>query len=99
LRYIKVLQDDEILGRRGNMPIMQYHEYAVVSPPRDAEVLATSTAVDENGREVDIVEALRYRDNSISIQGHPEEGTAFHVIYNFLEKVKIAVRDEVTIGA
>ena len=59
LRYIDILQDDDVLGRRGKAPIMQYHEYAVVIAPRDAKVLATSKAVDEDGREVEIIEALR----------------------------------------
>ena len=38
-------------------------------------------------------------DSSISIQGHPEEGTAFHVIYTFLQKTKVKAKDEIAIGA
>lgn len=86
IRNIDVLEDDDILGRRGKMPIMQYHELAVVGQPRSAKVIATSRAQDLDGKEIEIIEALRYPDGSISIQGHPEEGRAFHIFYNFLER-------------
>ena len=43
-------------------------------------------AVREDGRKIEVIEALRYPDGSVSIQGHPEEGTAAHVFYNFLKR-------------
>ena len=87
IRPIDVLEDDDILGRRGEMPIMEYHEQGVVYPPRSVEVIAISKARDLAGKEIEIIEALRYRDGSVSIQGHPEEGRAFHIFYNFLERL------------
>jgi GMP synthase-like glutamine amidotransferase len=85
LRFINVLEDDDIIGRRGKMPIMEYHEFAVVSSPRSANIIAISKARDLSGKELELIEALRYPDGSISIQGHPEEGRAFHILYNFFE--------------
>ena len=67
------------------MPIMEHHELGVVSPPPSAKVIATSKARDSSGKEIEIIEALRYRDGSVSVQGHPEEGRAFHILYNFFE--------------
>ena len=85
IRPVDVLEDDDILGRRGSMPIMEHHELGVVSPPPSAKVIATSKARDSSGKEIEIIEALRYRDGSVSVQGHPEEGRAFHILYNFFE--------------
>lgn len=87
IQPIDVLDDDDIFGRKGEMPIMKYHELAVVCPPRSARVIATSRAHGLNGKEVEIIEGSRYPDGSISLQGHPEEGRAFHVFYNFFEKL------------
>jgi len=86
VRTINVFEENEILGRKGPMSIMEYHTLAVVRPPRDARVLATSRVQDAQGKELEIIEALEYPDGSFSIQGHPEEGKAEHVIYNFLKK-------------
>ena len=40
VKYIDLIEDDEILGKRGKMPVMQYHELAITKPPREARVLA-----------------------------------------------------------
>lgn len=87
IRPIDILEDDDVLGRRGKMSIMEYHELAVVSPPRSAKVVATSKVRDLNGKEIEIIEALRYPSGSVSVQGHPEEGRAFHIFYNFFKKL------------
>jgi len=84
IREIEILKDDEILGKKGKTPIMKYHELAVIKPPPQAEVLAVSKALALDGDATEVVEALRYPDGSIGIQGHPEEGTAAHLIHNFL---------------
>lgn len=86
MQTIDVLEDDDILGRKGKIPIMEYHELAVVFPPRSAKVIATSRARDLGGRKIEVIEALKYPDGSLSIQGHPEEGRAFHIFYNFFER-------------
>lgn len=88
IRLIDVVEDDQIMGKKGKMPIMQYHTLAVTHPPANAKVLALSRAMDENGNEIEILEALRYPDGSISIQGHAEEGTAAHIFYNFFSYIK-----------
>lgn len=84
VRFIDILEDDDILGRRGKMTIMEDHCLAVTKAPSSARVLATSRAVDNCGREVEIIEGLKYPDGSVSIQGHPEEGAASHIFHNFL---------------
>lgn len=84
---VDVLEDDEILGKKGKMPIMQYHTFAVTRPPHSAKVLATSKVQDAEGKEIEIIEALKYPDGSVSIQGHPEEGTAKHIVHNFLKNM------------
>ena len=81
---VDIIENDDIIGKKGRMRIMEFHRLGVVKPPRSAKVLAMSRAVDHRGKEVEIIEALRYPDGSISIQGHPEEGRAFHIFYNFL---------------
>ena len=83
---IDLLEDNEVLGRKGKLPIMQYHELAVTKAPPGARVLATSKAVNSSGKEIEIIEALEYPDGSISVQGHPEEGTAKHIFYNFFKR-------------
>lgn len=88
MQSIDILEDDTIFGRKGKMPIMQYHELAVVAPPPSAKVIATSKARDLKGKEIETIVALRYSNGSVSIQGHPEEGTAFHIFYNFFEKIQ-----------
>ena len=88
IRNIDVLEDDDILGRKGKMPIMQYHELAVVSPPSFAKVIATSKARDLDGKEIEAIEVLRYPNGSMGIQGHPEEGRALHILYNFFEQME-----------
>ena len=88
IKFIDLLEDDEILGRKGRMPIMQYHSLAVLQAPSSAKILATSRVVDYNGEEIQIIEALKYPDGSLGIQGHPEEGTAVHIFYNYFEKIK-----------
>ena len=85
VRSIEILEDDEILGKKGRMQIMEYHELGVVRPPRVAKVLATSKVRCGDGEEKEIIEALKYPDGSISVQGHPEEGAAEHIIHNFLK--------------
>jgi len=87
IKFIHVLEDDNILGKKGEMFIMKYSCLAVTRAPRYAQVLATSKALDRLGRQIEIIEALRYPNGSISIQGHPEEGTATHIIFNLLERV------------
>jgi GMP synthase-like glutamine amidotransferase len=88
VHFIDILDDDEILGGKGRMPIMQYHALAVIRPPRSSKVLATSRAHNADGKEVEIIEALRYPDGSLSVQGHPEEGRAAHIIYKFFDRIK-----------
>jgi len=83
IHLINVLEDDDIMGKKGKIPIMQYHILAVTHPPARAKVLALSRAIDEHGKEIQVIEALRYPDGSLSIQGHAEEGTASHIFYNF----------------
>ncbi|MBL7198093.1 MAG: hypothetical protein ISS47_08330 [Candidatus Omnitrophica bacterium] len=87
IECINVLEDDEILGKKGEMYIMQYSRFAITKAPQDAAILATSKAIDHLGKHIEIIEALRYDDGSMDILGHPEEGTAAHIIYNLLEKV------------
>ena len=84
IKDIDIIEDDDMLGKSGKMRIMEYHELAVVKPPSCARVIAVSKAQDAGGKEVEIIEALRYPDGSISVQGHPEEGRGFHVLSNFL---------------
>jgi len=86
VKEIEVSEDDDILGGRGALPIMQYHKLAVVRPPEGAKVLARSRVTDPNGEVIEIIEAIKYGDRSISVQGHPEEGTAAHLLFNFLNK-------------
>ena len=88
VRHIDILEDNEVLGKKGKIPIMQYHEFAVTQPPPRTKVFATSRVSDEDGGDLEIIEALEYPDGSISIQGHPEEGTAAHIFYNFFEKIR-----------
>ncbi len=90
IQIIDLLEDDEILGKKGKMSIMQYHSLAVVQAPPNARILATSRGVDEKGKEIVIIEALRYPDGSLSLQGHPEEGTAAHVFYNYFRNKAVA---------
>jgi len=87
VQFINVLEDDEILGKKGLMPIMQCHSLAVVQAPLNAKVLATSEVTDEQGKKIRIIEALKYPDGSLGLQGHPEEGTATHVFYNYFDKI------------
>jgi anthranilate/para-aminobenzoate synthase component II len=84
---IDVIEDDEILGPRKKIPIMKYHELAIVTRPKKSRILAVSRALDANNKEIEIIEALRYDDGSIGIQGHPEEGAAAHIFHNFLNFV------------
>lgn len=87
IQKIDIIEDDDILGEKGELPIMKYHEFAVTRPPENTKVLAKSRSTTQDGRDVEIIEALRYPDGAISVQGHPEEGTAFHIIRNFLKKI------------
>ncbi|MGB2630906.1 MAG: hypothetical protein WBD24_06950 [Candidatus Omnitrophota bacterium] len=87
VQEIDVLEEDEVLGKKGKLPIMKYHELAIKEPPKNTKVLAVSRAIDSKGKEIEIIEALRYPDGSTSVQGHPEEGTAAHIFYNHLNKV------------
>jgi len=86
IKSIDILEDDVILGKRGKLSIMKYHSLAVVKAPACAKVLAISKAIDEDGREREIIEVLRYPDGSMGVQGHPEEGTASHIFYNLLKR-------------
>lgn len=86
VKTIEISEDDDILGNRGTLPIMKYHRLAVVRPPEGAKVLARSRVTSPDGEVTEIIEAIRYDNKSISIQGHPEEGTAAHVLFNFLKK-------------
>ena len=90
VQEIDVIEDDKVLGKKGKLPIMQFHEFAVVEPPSSAKVVATSRGVDEAGKEVEIIEALRYDDDSISVQGHPEEGVGSMMLYNLFNTVALA---------
>ena len=83
VKTIDVSEDDEILGKRGPLAIMAYHRLAVLESPSRAKILATSSIIDPDGKRTEIIEALRYADRSFSIQGHPEEGTAEHLLFNF----------------
>lgn len=85
VQQIDVLDDDDIIGKKGPMPIMKYHSLVVTRAPASAKVLARARIVDGHGESIDSVEALRYPDGSVSVQGHPEEGTAMHIIHNFLK--------------
>ena len=85
IQPIDVLEDDEILGKKGRMEIMKYHSLVVTRPPAGAKVLAKSRIPDGNGGEIEVIEALRYPDGSVSVQGHPEEGAASHIFYNLLK--------------
>jgi GMP synthase-like glutamine amidotransferase len=85
---IDILEDDRVLGKKGKMSIMQRHEFIVSKPPRGAKVLAASRIKEADGSEIEVVESLRYPNGSISIQGHPEEGTAAHIFYNFFDMIK-----------
>jgi len=87
IQTIDLLEDDEILGRRGKIAVMKYHSLAVIEPPPCAKVLAKSKIIDTDGREIEAIEALRYAGGSVSIQGHPEEGTAYHIFHNFFERI------------
>ena len=86
VQTIDVLGNDEILGKKGKMPIMQYHRLAVTNSPRYAKILATSRAIDKDEKEIEVIEALKYPNESVSVQGHPEEGAAAHIFYNFFDK-------------
>ena len=86
VRTIDIIEDDDILGSRGKIHIMKYHSLAVTRAPKNTRVLAKSKTIREDGKEIEIIEALRYPDGSISIQGHPEEGIANNVFQNFLER-------------
>lgn len=88
IRYIDVLESDAALGHKAKLPIMEYHTLAVVHPPACAKVLAISKAKDKDGKDIEIIEALKYPDGSVSIQGHPEEGTAAGVFYNLFERLR-----------
>jgi anthranilate/para-aminobenzoate synthase component II len=87
IKEIEVLEDDELLGKKGGMAIMKYHSLAVTRPPREAKVLAKSRATREDGQKIEIIEALRYPDGSLSVQGHPEEGCGYHIFENFFQKM------------
>ena len=87
LKSIEIVEDDDILGRPGEMVIMKYHSLAVTRPPKEAKVLAKSRAAREDGEQIEIVEALRYPDGSLSVQGHPEEGSGYHIFENFFQKM------------
>jgi anthranilate/para-aminobenzoate synthase component II len=87
VQAIDIIEDDDILGGRGKMLIMKYHSLAVTRAPGNTRVLAKSKTVREDGEEIEIIEALKYSDGSISIQGHPEEGAAGHIFQNFFERV------------
>ena len=94
IQVIDVLEDHPILGKSGKMDIMKYHRLAVTEPPPSAKVLAESKARLADGKEIKIIEALSYQDGSISLQGHPEEGTAMHIIHNFFDNIKNRVKNE-----
>jgi anthranilate/para-aminobenzoate synthase component II len=85
VQAIDILDDDNILGKKGKMPIMKYHSLIVTKAPVAAKVLARAKILVDKNLVVDSIEALRYPDGSVSVQGHPEEGTAIHIIHNFLK--------------
>ena len=88
VKPIDVLADDRVLGKKGRMPIMQYHEYAVVKPPRYAQVLATSRAMDTSGKDRDIIEALRYATGDL-----PQEGWQGFIPDSILRSLGIQLVD------
>lgn len=83
--YMEVKEDDPVIGEQGHSPIEKYHTLAVTEAPKNAKVIATSKQTLEGGREVETAEAIRYDDDSISIQGHPGGKTPSNVLYNFLK--------------
>lgn len=91
VQIVDVVESNDIIGKRGKLPIGKYSCLAIVKPPKKATVLATSNSLDHKGEQIKIIEALLYSDGSISVQGHPEEGTAAYIIYNFLNKTNIKI--------
>ncbi|MCH8329010.1 MAG: hypothetical protein IIB81_01305 [Nanoarchaeota archaeon] len=82
--YMDIQEDDPVIGEQGQAKIEKYHTLAVTEAPKNAKVIATSKQTLEDGREVETVEALRYDDGSISVQGHPGGNTPSEIINNYL---------------
>jgi GMP synthase-like glutamine amidotransferase len=84
--YMEVQDDDDVIGKQGSqVAIEKYHTLAVTEAPKNAKVIATSKQTLKDGREVETAEALRYKDGSISLQGHPGGKTPSYVIDKYLE--------------
>jgi len=84
--YMEVQDDDDVIGKQGSqVPIEKYHTLAVTDAPKNAKVIATSKQTLKDGRKVETAEALRYKDGSISVQGHPGGKTPSYVIDKYLE--------------
>ena len=83
--YIDIKEDDPVIGNKGQSGIEKYHKLAVTKAPGNAKVIATSKQTLENGEEAEIIEALRYFNGNISVQGHPGGDTPSKIIDNYLE--------------
>jgi len=83
--YMEVKEDDPIIGEEGRSAIEKYHTLAVTEAPKNAKVIATSKQTLENGEETEIIEALRYANGNVSVQGHPGGDTPSKIIDNYLE--------------
>lgn len=83
--YIDVKEDDPVIGEQGQTSIEKYHTLAVTEAPKNAKVIATSKQTLESGEETEIIEAIRYADGSVSVQGHPGGKTPSDIIDNYLD--------------
>ena len=83
--YIDVKEDDPVIGKQGQSAIEKYHTLAVTKAPKNAKVIATSKQTLENGEKAEIIEALRYANGNISVQGHPGGDTPSEILDNYLE--------------
>ena len=83
--YMDVQEDDPVIGEQGQAKIEKYHTLAVTKAPKNAKVIATSKQTLESGEEAEIIEALRYANGNVSVQGHPGGDTPSKIIDNYLE--------------
>lgn len=82
---IDIKEDDPVIGEKGQSNIEKYHTLAVTKAPSNAKVIATSKQTLENGEKAEIIEALRYANGNISVQGHPGGNTPSKILDNYLE--------------
>jgi len=83
--YMEIKEDDPIIGDQGQSAIEKYHTLAVTEAPKNAKVIATSKQTLKSGDEAEIIEALRYSDGSVSVQGHPGGKTPSAIVGKYLE--------------